>query len=594
MRVPFFWRLYAALAMLVIVTAVGIGALIIGQLQRGFTEQIAVRLRTEAAALVPLAFRAFADGEDVQRLVNDVGRSSSTRVTLIAPDGRVVADSGEQPARMENHGDRPELVAAFRDGTGMAQRFSDTLRRNFMYVAVRVDRDDAALGAVRVAVPLSEIDAEMARLRREVIRGAAISMLAALALGAFVAFRLSTPIVEMTRVSEALRRGDYGVRVRHLGQGEVRTLAENFNRLADELAQRIASLEAHGAQFDTIIRSMQEGLVAVDGDGRVVVSNAAGRQLLHLPEEGEQRLTPAVLERVPAMAALLEAVRRSGEPAQQEITVPDDSGGVVLDTRAAPFAAESSSGVLLVLYNVTHLRRLERVRTDFVANVSHELKTPLTSIHGYVETLLDGAVHDARNNVRFLEKIRTQVGRLSALVADLLSLARIESPAAILRSETVDWRDIASDSINQRRDRIADQQLRLTFAPGDRAVEVIGDREAMRQVIDNLIDNAIAYTPDGGAIQVSVRAEGNAGVVEVADTGFGIPADALDRIFERFYRVDHGRARSLGGTGLGLSIVRNLLQRMHGTVRVSSQIGKGSIFTVTLPLATGGESTTST
>jgi len=305
-----------------------------------------------------------------------------------------------------------------------------------------------------------------------------------------------------------------------------------------------------------------------------------------LPDEAENVvLSREGLEASPGVWEIITAAEHGGA-AHREITVAtEESGEVVLDARATPFATDQDHGVIIVLYNISNLRRLERVRTDFVANVSHELKTPLTSIQGYVETLLDGAVHDPGNNVRFLDKIRVHVRRLSSLVSDLLSLARIESPALVTADDPVDWGEVVAESATRRRDPMAARRLKFKLDLPDSPVIVRGDPEAMRQVIDNLLDNAINYTPEGGAIDVSVDLFGDSGRVTIRDTGIGIPADALPRIFERFYRVDRGRSRELGGTGLGLSIVRNLLLRMRGEVDVASRVGVGSTFTVTLPLA---------
>lgn len=586
LRSGFFWRLYLALSIIVLLTGAVIGGLVIRQIGNDFENQIELRLRNEAAALIPLGYRALLEGYDAQQTVGDVGRDSGTRVTLIRPDGLVVADSDQQPAQMDNHGARPEIAQALREGSGSAKRFSETVRRNLLYVAVRLTRDDAAVGVVRVALPLAEIDAGIARLRAEIIRGTLLGILVALAVGVLVARRISVPIADMTRVSEALQRGDYAVRVRTPGPAEIGILGDNLNRLADRLLERMATLSHQQAQMSAIIRSMQEGVLAIDNERRLIASNAIARQLIGLSDEtGEVVLSEEIFATVPGVWEIIIAAEQ-GSTTHREVTLPDEeSGEVVLDASATPFATDQDHGVILVLYNISHLRRLERVRTDFVANVSHELKTPLTSIQGYVETLLDGAVHDAGNNVRFLDKIRVHVWRLSSLVSDLLSLARIESPTLLVVDDPVDWREVVAESAAGRRDPLADRRLKFELALPETPVVVRGEVEALRQVIDNLLDNAINYTPEGGSISVTVDTVENSGRVTIRDTGIGIPAEALDRIFERFYRVDRGRSRELGGTGLGLSIVRNLLLRMHGSVDVESKVGVGSTFTVTVPLA---------
>jgi two-component system phosphate regulon sensor histidine kinase PhoR len=584
LRSGFFWRVYLAFSAIVLLTGTVIGLLVVRQIGTDFEEQIAARLRNEAAALIPIGYRAFLEGFDSQQTVENVGRDSGTRVTIVRIDGLVLADSEERPERMDNHATRPEIVEAIETGAGSAKRFSDTVRRNLMYVAVRLTQGGEPLGVVRVALPLAQIDAEIGLVRREIIRGTVLGILVALALSVFVARRVAGPIAEMTQVSDALQREDYSVRVVSPGPAEIGTLGENLNRLADRLLDRMATLSHQQAQIGAIIRSMEEGVLAIDARRQIIASNAVGRSLLGVPDDHDAALSDKFLASAPEVAKLIEAVE-SGGAAHREIVLSTESGDVVLDARATPFSTDQDQGVILVLYNISNLRRLERVRTDFVANVSHELKTPLTSIQGYVETLLDGAIDDVDNNVRFLEKIRGHVRRLTALVSDLLSLARIESPSAMLARETIDWRDIVTESAQRRTDSISSRRLRMEIELPEHPVLVVGDREAMRQVTDNLLDNAINYTGEGGSIRVEVRATDALGCVCIEDTGIGVPADALDRIFERFYRVDRGRSRELGGTGLGLSIVRNLLSRMNGTVTVESTVGVGSTFTVSLPAA---------
>jgi two-component system phosphate regulon sensor histidine kinase PhoR len=267
----------------------------------------------------------------------------------------------------------------------------------------------------------------------------------------------------------------------------------------------------------------------------------------------------------------------------EEITLVRNVGDIVLDARATPFDTDYQHGVVVVLYDITNLRRLERIRTDFVANVSHELKTPLTSISGFVETLLAGAIHDEENNIRFLGKIEDQVGRLISLVGDLLSLARIESADDALPVLALDWKPIINSSVRRHTPAMEDKKIECVLDLPDESVVVVGDEEAMTQILDNLLDNAIKYTPSGGSITLRLRREGTKAALAVEDSGIGIPRKDFERIFERFYRVDKARSRELGGTGLGLSIVKHLVRTLHGDIEVESEVGRGSRFTVLLP-----------
>ncbi len=427
---------------------------------------------------------------------------------------------------------------------------------------------------------LADVSEQIGKMRARVVQGAVLGIVLALGIGLFVARRVTAPIAEMTAVSEALRRREYDARASVDRTDEIGTLALNLNQLGEELGLRLARLSRQQAQLNAFLGAMQEGVIAIDDHDRVVFSNAMGRRLLHL-EAGESRIEHEQLP--PNLLGVLTEVRSHGARARAEVVQTIDEEELVLDARGAPFTAADSSGVVLVLYDITNMRRLERVRTDFVANVSHELKTPLTSLQGYVETLLSGAIRDDEHNVRFLRKIEVQAKRLSSLVSDLLSLARIESTALSADVEPVDLREIVTESVSRRRDPIADKQLELAIDLPDAPLLIEAEEEALRQITDNLVDNAISYTPRNGSIRVTLNREELGAVLRVADTGIGIPEDSLSRIFERFYRVDKGRSRGLGGTGLGLSIVRNLVGRLHGEVRVESELGVGTVFTVVLP-----------
>lgn len=585
MRSRFFWQLYATYFLLVVGTAGVIGVLIERQMHASLTSEIEARLAGVAGALMPLASAAFsgANPETLPETVATVAAGTGARITLIAPDGRVVADSEQDPTTMANHADRPEIIAALGSGAGASQRFSETVGTFQMYVARAVAGNTGALGVVRVSLPLATVNHQVASVRSQIYRGAGFGIVLALALGIVVAQRMTAPIEAMTRVSEALQAGHYEQRVVPAGFGEIRTLGANLNRLADELTERLARLKQQGVQLDAIIHGMQEGVLALDDQDRIAFSNRAAREALGLTGVGPD--TRGALAGITGLAQLVARVRDSGAAENDEIRLTTGGEEIVLDARATGFETEGPGGVVVVFYDITNLRRLEHIRTDFVANVSHELKTPLTAIQGYVETLIDGAVHDPDNNVRFLAKIEQHVRRLSALVSDLLSLARIEDSEQALEVGAIDLVATVTAAAADRRDPIADKQLQLQLDLGALPAIVLAESEGLRQVVDNLLDNAINYTSEGGEIRVSLHTDGIEAQVVIEDTGIGIPEADLDRIFERFYRVDRGRSRVVGGTGLGLSIVRNLVETMNGHVAVRSQVGRGSTFTVVLPLA---------
>ncbi|HEY8503105.1 MAG TPA: ATP-binding protein [Gemmataceae bacterium] len=410
----------------------------------------------------------------------------------------------------------------------------------------------------------------------------------ALAPAWYFAGRLTRPLRDLTAEARRLARGGYEGDIRAGGAGEVRTLARTFSDLGRELAARLAQLERDRQQLRTILGGMIEGVIAVDASEQILFANDRAAGLL-----GFDRATAAgrkfweVVRQRPLQELLDDALTRD-EPTRRDL---DWVGPAVrhLAVYAARLPGSPTPGAILVLHDVTELRRLERVRQEFVANVSHELKTPLAVIAANVEALLDGAAEDPAARRPFLEQVAEQAERLHSLILDLLSLARIESGEMHLQPEPIPVADAVARCLERHRKRAeAKKQHLLAEDPGEApAPEVWADDDALREILDNLVDNALKYTPEGGTIRVRWRAEGGRVRLEVEDDGIGIPLREQPRIFERFYRVDKGRSRAVGGTGLGLAIVKHLVQALRGTIRVASEPGRGTTFTVHLPRAPG-------
>ena len=582
-RSRFLWKLFATYVVVVLFAASIIGVLLQSHLQRVLSADYEANLSDQAHVLMPFAVQALTGTElNAQDLATRMGQDAGSRITLVLPDGTVLADSDQTPLFMDNHLDRPELVAARATGSGVSRRFSETLQRRMLYVARAVHPAERVLGYVRVAMPMSVIEARLAASRRTLLLGASVAVLLALVLGLVVARRITSPIVEMTAMAEALRAGRRA-RVSPRSSDELGILGHALNRFADEGELRLANLGRQRAQLDAILSGVPAGVVAVDEDERIVFVNRTVANMLGLPEEDVAGRHVWEVVRIAEVTELIDGVRETLSPGLRSITLHSEAGQVDLDVRATPFAMGDETGVVVIFYDLTTVRRLERVRRDFVANVSHELKTPLTSMSGFVETLLDGAIHDSAHNVRFLEKIDLQVDRLISVVDDLLELARVESPAESVHLQPVAWKPVLDNVVARHAAQIEAKGLTLELrAPEE--VRVYGDPRAMDKVLDNLVDNAVKYTGEGGRIGIEVTREERFARVDVVDTGRGIPAKDLRRVFERFYRVDKARSQRLGGTGLGLSIVKNLVLSMSGTVDVDSEIGVGSRFTVHLPL----------
>ncbi len=586
LRSRFFWKLYLAFAVIVFVAALTIGLFVAGPLGQDRADRLEASLHILSESLEPYAIGVFQRGEAAQidERLRAVAGSTGARITLIAPSGLVIADSDGGATDLESQLARPEVQQALREGVGRAVHADGQSGAEWNHLARILGEEGETIGILRVALPLAGSASGALDPGDRVALGLAAGAGIALVLGFFLARGITRPISEMSRTAEDLRNGLYQSRVRSRPNNELGVLAGALDRLGEELTRRIADVTSDEAQLRAMLAGMVEGVVGVDDDDRVVFSNRAARELLSIDRDVEPGTRIWELVRRPELDALIQEARGTDAAARRELVLDRGGREIVLGAQAHSFRAAGTSGVVVVFDDITDLRRLERIRRDFVANVSHELKTPLTSIRGYVETLLDGALADSLNNERFLRKVQDNVMRLNHLVTDLLSLARIEAQEGSLMLVEIDWRSIVTQAARRHEGaaRLKGIDLRIEAPAGE--LRVLGDAESMTQVVDNLVDNAIKYTGEGSVVTLALGKEGERGVLEVRDSGIGIPPEDLERIFERFYRVDKARSRSLGGTGLGLSIVKHLVQAMNGRVSVTSNSGRGSTFRVELEI----------
>ncbi|MCA9001747.1 MAG: PAS domain S-box protein, partial [Planctomycetes bacterium] len=384
------------------------------------------------------------------------------------------------------------------------------------------------------------------------------------------------------------QNGDYEQRIGHVSNDELGDLGAAMNQLGEEVRSRVDRLSAERARLSAMLAGMAEAVLAVGEDDRILFSNVAAGNLLQLDLERAEGSKIWDVLNLPGLLELISKARRSEQVVREELLFAKGGKERRFAAKAHNFRTDNSTGVVVIFEDITELRQLARVRQDFVANVSHELKTPLTSIQGYVETLMEGALHDPENNMRFLEKIDQNVHRLRDLVSDLLSLARIENQERRMLRACVDLGGIVEKAAQRIEQQLSKAGLELELELDASARFVWGEEEGLTQVVDNLLSNAAKYTPGGGRIRIELAREDKTVHLQVTDTGVGIPLVDQDRIFERFYRVDKARSREVGGTGLGLSIVKHLVQAMQGRVGVESREGKGSTFHVRLEWAAGG------
>jgi two-component system phosphate regulon sensor histidine kinase PhoR len=431
---------------------------------------------------------------------------------------------------------------------------------------------------------MTEVRAKVSAIKNLIWLVGCLVSIAVVALTYFVAARVVRPVVTLTDAAEAIAAGDYQQHVYFDSRDELGALAHSFNRMSDQLESRETQLRESSQRLTTVLEGMAEGVVSLDDRQRIVLANAAAGGLLGFSPEQELGRPLLEVVRNHALHAALVQSQASRESRRVEIELGDGENRA-LSIYVTLVPGERKTRFILVLQDITELRRLESMRQEFVANVSHELKTPLSSIKAYAETLSQGAINDSQNNLRFVHRIEDQAERLHQLILDLLSLARIESGKEAFEIAPVNIESIVLSCLAEHQAGAESKGVQLITESGESDLKVRADEEGTRQILNNLINNAVNYTPPGGHVKVGWRTEDAMGVLEVSDSGVGIAAEHLPRLFERFYRVDKARSRELGGTGLGLSIVKHLTQSFGGHVEVESEPGVGTMFTVRIPRA---------
>jgi two-component system phosphate regulon sensor histidine kinase PhoR len=488
---------------------------------------------------------------------------------------------------MDNHGRRPEVMAALAKGEGVATRYSRTVGEHMMYLALPVSDRGEAVGFVRASIPLTAVSRQLAQARAVVLLVAAGAAILALLIGFYVARRVTRPISRMTDVARAIAGGVYDQRIDTRRIDEIGLLADALNTMTVQLRDQFQTITNDRNKMAAILSGMVEGVIAIDREERIVHINDAAERILCVP--GDECMGRRIWEatRVREVSEALNGAMRDKHVAVGEARIAAPQQEQVVQLIATPLwgAEDELAGALVVLHDVSELRQLETVRRDFIANISHELKTPLAAIRGLVETLIDDKQMDPETHDRFLEKVRTQSSRLTTLVADLLTISRLESDDATKDFHPLDMREPLSESLRYLKPVAESKRLTLTHSMPDAPVGIVGDAEALRELVDNLVGNAIKYTPSGGRVQVTLDTENGWAVVDVEDNGIGITPVDQSRVFERFYRVDKARSRELGGTGLGLSIVKHVALSHGGNVSLRSAQGEGSKFRVQLPVS---------
>jgi two-component system phosphate regulon sensor histidine kinase PhoR len=576
-----------------------LGNYLSGVIKDNYTSKLKDNLTVQSRLIaedIPLSFK-----DNLDDFCKKYKGSTGARITIIDSSGRVLGDSDEPSSLMENHSNRPEIMEAETSGIGSSIRFSKTIQRDLFYLAIATTRDSQKR-FLRMSVPLHDIEVAVRKIKIQILTASFVSLFIVFLIGLVLTGRIVKTVEQITVFSKEVASGNFRKRLFPIGKDELGELTKNVSNMAQELKNRLEQSEEEKHMIEAILMNMSDGLMLTDPKGRIMLSNSAMKNLFGIESSIEGKTVMETLRKAELME-VIDKVVETRETTSREIEVAYPKELYVMMT-AAPYSVRGKlSGVVLVCHDITRIKQLEDVRKDFVANVSHEIKTPITAIKGFAETLLEGALDDRENAYKFLETIKNHSERLNSLVSDLLTLSRIELGDIKIEKETVNLDTVVDSAFETLREKAQRKGLYLKkeIAPG--LQEIKADRNGLIQILLNLIDNGIKFSETGG---VTVRVRNvefrmrNKGVsketpqseiaiphsieISVEDTGIGIPKKHLSRLGERFYRVDNARSRELGGTGLGLAIVKHLIKAHGWEMEIESTPGQGTKVRLLCPI----------
>ncbi len=579
------WRIALPYVFLILVATLGLTLYVSDQVRQVRLADLEAQLRADARLLAGSVAPLLAtdtSSEALDGAARSWAEQLGARVTIIGADGVVVGESHENRAQMDNHLLRPEVQGALKTGHASSRRYSATLGYEMMYAAVPIQSGTGqVLGVMRVALPLDQIEGGVRRLRQNIVLAGLVTAVLATLLAVFVAERITRPVRRLTGVAERMASGDMSVRLFPSTYDEVGQLTRAFNHMADQIREQVSTLAEEQGRLAAVLDHMADGALITDTRGQVRLINAAAARLF---DTSEERALERSFTQVAPYHPLIDLWRAAREQGEEQVDMIEVSHhGLFLLAIVTPFPDTEVQGYLVILQDLTHIRRLETVRRDFISNISHELRTPLAGLRALVDTLRAGAIKEPKAAKRFLKRMDAEVDALTQMVEELLELSRIESGQAPLRLEPTLVAEVLVPPVDRLRPQAERAGLALKVELPPWLPHVSTDADRARLVLTNLVHNAIKFTPPGGHITVAARQEEGDVVFAVQDTGVGIAAEDLPRIFERFYKAD--RARSGGGTGLGLAIAKHIIQGHGGRIWVQSVEGQGSTFYFTLPIA---------
>jgi two-component system phosphate regulon sensor histidine kinase PhoR len=580
-------HLFPSYLLITLISLVAVTWFASSSIRNFFLEQTAEDLLTRARLLENqiLQFLGPLENRLIDAMCKEIGVSSATRITVILPTGHVIGDSDEDPAIMDNHALRPEVIEARKGNVGQSIRRSTTLQKRMMYVAIPLKDKEEIIAVIRAALPVNAIDQALRAIQIKIMLGGLFIALLAAGISLYVSRRISRPIEKLKQGADFFARGDLSHRMPGTDLVEIDTLIEALNQMAGQLEDRLNTIVRQKNELAAVLSSMAEGVMAVDMKERIIsINKAAARIFETLPENLLNRSIPEVI-RNPDLQKFINTALSSNKNLEEDITLYQ-GGERILHVHNTPLEDPDGQrrGILVVLNDVTHIRKLENMRKDFAANVSHEIKTPLTAIKGFVETLRTAEGVEPKETERFLAIIEKHVDRLTTIVEDLMKLSKIErqDEKSDIHLEETSLKSVILSAVQTCREKADAKQITIDLVcPEDISLRL--DSRLMVQAMVNLLDNAINYSNENGDIQISASLHEKELRISVQDHGIGIPKEHLSRIFERFYRVDKARSRELGGTGLGLAIVKHIAHAHGGGVSVESNLGRGSTFSMHLP-----------
>jgi two-component system, OmpR family, phosphate regulon sensor histidine kinase PhoR len=580
----FLWKIYFIYAVLSIIPLILLG-FYASSLFRDSLIAIDTKALSERTALIKERLETSGtDSTELGKFVQRYDNLSGSRVTLIGPAGKVIADSRETPSEMDNHADRPEVIDALAGKTGVSQRYSFTLKEDFLYSAMPVyNNEGRIIYVIRTGYPLTFVNHETADANLAIILTIVFFGLIILVLGYLLIRNTLNPLAEIREGAERFSKGDFSRKIYPPKEAELKSIAESLNSMAKQLDEKLDIIGEQSNLQDVVLKSMKEGIIAIDYDERILLLNETAARIFNLTDENAIGKTLQEVVRISEIQKFFKKVISDECSHEAEVILQHEKDKFLQLSGTLLYDVDNQAlGALVVFNDITNLKHLDTLKKELVANVSHELRTPVTTIKGFIETLRDGAIKDPKNAERFLNIISKHIDRLNMLIDDLLILSKLEESPDEIKFEEERINPLLKSVAEDFEFKAEEKKIDIDIKCDDNLTAKI-NKHLIEQAISNLLDNAIKYSDRKTKIEIGAYDKNGMVNIYVEDEGYGIAEEHLPRLFERFYRVDKARTRDEGGTGLGLAIVKHIVNTMSGTIDVESTPGKGTIFTIKIP-----------